>query len=130
MSHNGIAIVVFLDDVDFRAFWQPNGQFLLICPPFGVSDCNVYPWSFAMPPVVKADRSIRPAPGAEDPSRRRQTKATLKALLPRSALIGAAPVVIGGQLLMHAVQNRRQKDVYPSEQVSLRDTIIEPKLIE
>jgi hypothetical protein len=38
--------------------------------------------------------------------------------------------VIGGQLDMHVVQNRRQKDVYPSEQVSLRDTIIEPKLIE
>jgi hypothetical protein len=38
--------------------------------------------------------------------------------------------VIGGQLLMHAGQNRRQKAVYPPEQVSLRDTIIEPKLIE
>jgi hypothetical protein len=29
MSHNGTAVVVFVDDIDFRAFWQPNGAVLV-----------------------------------------------------------------------------------------------------
>ncbi len=30
VRHNDIAVVVIIDDVDFRTFWQADGQFLLI----------------------------------------------------------------------------------------------------